>query len=758
MKAPLFSKIIRAAVCCLAVTGGVSQAGQGLVATRVGSRIDVTIDGRFFTSYRFSAEEKYPFFFPVNGPSNASVTSMRNGNYPHHSSLFFGCDLVNGGNYWQEGLTRGQIVSEGPVLESGSSGKEIVITDVCNWKRPDAPQPFRDTRRIVISSPSDSLRQIDFNVTLEALEEVEIKKTNHSLFSARMDSDITPAFSGTMVNAGGDCGEKATFGKPSPWLACFGPRGAKTVEGLVILQHPGNPGFPSPWFTRDYGFLSPTPMFWPADGKSTHFKKGEKLQLRYRVLVFSGTPEQAGIAQRFTEFSGGISQPAANPAAESNAGKYPFRLITLDPGHFHASLVQSRMLPGVSPVVHVYAPEGPDLAMHLDRIQRFNTRKDDPTSWDLKVHAGADFRAKLFAEKPGNIVVLSGNNRDKARNILDSVKAGFHVLSDKPMAITPADFKLLQEAYAVAAQKKLILSDIMTERFEITTQLQRFFAHQPEFFGTIDPGSPGDPSVTKVSVHHFYKSVSGVPLQRPPWFYDVTQQGEAIVDVTTHLVDLVQWEVFPERTLPLDAAKVLNARVWKTKVTPAQFTRSTKVQEFPAYLRPYVDARGDLDIPSNGEFTFLLDGVHAKVSVTWAFEAPAGGGDTHYSLIRGTKASAIIRQGAEQNFKPVLFLEPREGVAPASLETALASIVAEAGKQWPGVGIEKSGKGWTVTVPAKYHVGHEAHFGQVAERFLGFVKSGTMPAWEVPNTLAKYRTIMDAYSLSRKKVTQASSL
>ena len=441
---------------------------------------------------------------------------------------------------------------------------------------------------------------------------------------------------------------------------------------------------------------------------------------------------------------------AASASGQSDAEKYPFRLITLDPGHFHASLVQKRMLPGVSPVVHVYAPEGPDLAMHLDRIKRFNTRTEEPTAWDLKVHASPDFRERMIADKPGNIVVISGNNGNKARNILESVKAGFHVLSDKPMAITPADFKLLQEAYAIAVEKKLILTDIMTERYEITTQLQRFFAQKPEFFGAIDPGSPSDPSVTKVSVHHYFKNVSGVTLQRPPWFYDVKQQGEGIADVTTHLVDLVQWEVFPERIIPLDAAKVLNARIWNTKVTREQFTRSTKVEEFPPYLRSYVDAAGNLDIPVNGEFTFQLNGVHAKISVTWAFEAPAGGGDTHYSLIRGTKACAIIRQGAEQNYKPMLFLEPREGVSLASLEATLTPVMAEVEKTWPGVGVEKSAKGWTVTVPAKYHVGHEAHFGQVAEKFLGYVKTGKVPEWEVPNLLAKYRTIMDAYTMSRK--------
>jgi len=225
-----------------------------------------------------------------------------NGEYPHHSSLFFGCDKVNGGNYWQEGLERGRIASRGPVIES-ASGKEIIIRDACDWTRPDAPQPLRDTRRIVIRAPSPQVRQIDFTITLEAVEKVVISKTNHSLFSARMVPDLTPAFGGMMVNADGAQGEKDAFGKPSPWLVCFGIRDDKPTEGLAILQHPQNPGFPSPWFIRDYGFFSPTPMFWPADGKEALIEKGGKLLLGYRVLFFSGTAESVEISNIFSRYS-----------------------------------------------------------------------------------------------------------------------------------------------------------------------------------------------------------------------------------------------------------------------------------------------------------------------------------------------------------------------------------------------------------------------------------------------------------------------
>lgn len=287
-----------AGVLCL---GSVAAAAE-LKAVKIGSRIDVTVGGDFFTSYRFSADEKYPFFFPVNGPSGASVTSMRNGQFPHHSSLFFGCDKVNGGNYWQEGNERGQILSDGAVIVT-AAGPEIVITDGCRWQRPGAEAPIRDSRRIVISAPSAALRRIDFEITLESLLAVTIEKTNHSLFSVRMDPDLTPAMGGTMINAAGVSGEKGTFGQPSPWMACYGQRGGGESEGLAVLQHPGNRWATAAWFTRDYGFMSPTPMYWPPDGVRVVLAKGEKVTLRYRVLVFAGDPAKTDFSRHYADYS-----------------------------------------------------------------------------------------------------------------------------------------------------------------------------------------------------------------------------------------------------------------------------------------------------------------------------------------------------------------------------------------------------------------------------------------------------------------------
>jgi len=400
--------------------------------------------------------------------------------------------------------------------------------------------------------------------------------------------------------------------------------------------------------------------------------------------------------------------------------------------------------------VHVYAPEGPDVQMHLDKIQGYNTRADNPTHWNEQVYRGADFLDKMIADRAGNVVVMAGNNRLKTDYILKSVDAGFNVLADKPMAIGTANFETLKNAFASAEKKKVLLYDIMTERYEITTMLQRAFSMQPELFGTLEKGTPENPAVTKESVHHFYKNVSGSILTRPSWFMDVAQQGEGIVDVTTHLVDLVQWECFPNQTIDYQKdITFTSARRWTTDMTLSQFSAITKQSAFPDYLKKDVVKDSVLQVYSNGEINYQLRGVYAKVSVIWAYKAPEGTGDTHYSIMRGTKANLIIRQGAEQQYKPTLYIESANGntTVEASLKTVLAAIQ----KEFPGVNVKKQANGWEVIIPDTYKEGHEAHFGRVTQKYLQYLKDGKMPEWEVPNMIAKYYTTTQALELAKKK-------
>ncbi len=264
-------------------------------------RVLIFVADRPFTEYLCETNGKYPYFFPVLGPrTSRSVTTRRETNFPHHSSIFFGCDRVNGGNYWQEANTRGRIVSKNIQLLR-ATGDEIVFEQECSWERPGAPSPFADRRRIAVRAPSQDLRVIDFEVSLTARNKVRIDKTNHSLFSARMAPDLSVLGGGALVNAGGDRSERGTFGKTAAWMDARGKRGEET-EGLVILSHPANRWNPPPWFTRDYGFLSPTPLNW-IEGGFMEMAAGEVLRLRYRVIVHGGDPSTNRWAAELSAFA-----------------------------------------------------------------------------------------------------------------------------------------------------------------------------------------------------------------------------------------------------------------------------------------------------------------------------------------------------------------------------------------------------------------------------------------------------------------------
>ena len=445
--------------------------------------------------------------------------------------------------------------------------------------------------------------------------------------------------------------------------------------------------------------------------------------------------------------SGGSKQTTAEKKTESMEHNYQVRLITIDPGHFHASLVQKRMYEQVSPDVHLYAPEGPDYLQHLARINSYNKRETNPTSWNEIVYTGADFFEKMLADKAGNVVVLSGNNKKKAEYISKSVSSGLNVLADKPMIIDPKDFPLLESAFSVAKEKGLLLYDIMTERFEVTTILQKLLSQKAGLFGHLKTGSIEEPAVTKVSVHHFSKVVSGSQLIRPAWFFDVRQQGEGIVDITTHLVDLIQWECFPEQTLQIGDIRMVSAGRWPTIISKEEFKGVTGVDNFPDYLQEDIKD-GKLNVYSNGEMVYQIKGVFAKVSVEWKYQAPPGGGDTHYSIMHGTNCDLVIKQGADEKFVPTLYVENVKGMPLNDFKVKLKEALGTL--PYDSLGLEDTGRNsFKINIPTKYRVGHEEHFGQVTAKFLEYLKEGKLPDWEVPCMITKYYTTTSALKMAR---------
>ena len=396
-------------------------------------------------------------------------------------------------------------------------------------------------------------------------------------------------------------------------------------------------------------------------------------------------------------------------------------------------------------------PVGVDIAEFLNLAAPFNSRPEDPSKWQYDIHLGTDFREALLMEKPGSIVVLSGRNDEKIDRMLACLNAGFNVLADKPWIIDSSRFALLDSALATAETKKLAAYDIMTERYEITTIIQRRMAADTALFGEIAPGTPENPSVVKRSVHHMSKVVAGKQLRRPAWFFDTSVQGEGLVDVTTHLVDLVFWTLFPEQAI--DYKKDISmtaAKHWPTPLTPAQFGEVTGSPQFPKGFA--LDDKGNLPYFCNGLMHFQVKGVNVEVQVEWNFKAPEGGGDTHYSIIRGTKAHILVRQEKEQNYRPEVYVEPATGADRAETEKALATFIASvAAKDYPGLTVKEEKGRWRIDIPQPLRVGHESHFGQVTAQYLKYAGGEPMPVWERPNMLAKYFVTTKALEMSREK-------
>lgn len=441
---------------------------------------------------------------------------------------------------------------------------------------------------------------------------------------------------------------------------------------------------------------------------------------------------------------GAHNKSVANAGDQANV-----KLITLDPGHFHAALVQKIMYDQISPDVHVYAPEGPDIQRHLEKIKSYNNRAEGATRWHEIVYTGPDFFEKMLREKPGNVVVLSGNNKKKAEYIIKSINAGLNVFADKPMIISPEDFPKLEEAFIIASDKGLVLYDIMTERYEITTILQKELSQKEEVFGKMETGSEKDPAVTKESVHHFSKIVSGASLRRPAWYFDTEQQGDGIVDVATHLVDLVQWECFPGQLLNKNDINMVEARRWSTMITKEEFKEVTGLDNFPGYLIKDVK-EGNLNLFSNGEMKYKIKGIWAKVSVEWKFQAPPGGGDTHYSLMHGTNCDLVIRQTANEKYIPTLYIENFKGTTMIKFIATLKKVLGNLPYDSLNF-MQINDNKLKIIFPEKYRVGQEEHFGQVTAKFLEYMKNGKLPEWEVAGMITKYYTTMSALKMARRK-------
>ena len=421
-------------------------------------------------------------------------------------------------------------------------------------------------------------------------------------------------------------------------------------------------------------------------------------------------------------------------------------LIVVDPGHFHAALVQREMFDGLSPLVRVHAPLEAELLDYLDRIARFNTRAAAPTAWQVDLYAAPYSASRLREEKAGGVVVLSGRNQAKIDLIEVAIDAGLHVLCDKPAIIRREQFARFEAVLAAAAAKKLAVADMMSGRVGIMPRLIRSLTNDADLFGGFQTGTVTEPAVVLGGVHHLLKTVSGVVNRRWPWYFDIGQQGEGLADTGVHLVDRVHEILFPGFALDYRRdVEVIAASRWPTEITSAQFEQVSGVPAWPAELQPWVE--GDrLRYFCNGQVDYRVRGIHARLETVWGWQAAPGRDDTQAALFRGAYCDIELRHGAEEHYRPELYIVPRR-----ALDAEIGQWAQRTALDLPGLDLQRCGQDWRVIVPDALRIGHEAQFAAFARQFFEYARRPeSLPARDRPNLLAKYHVTTKAVALSHR--------
>lgn len=420
--------------------------------------------------------------------------------------------------------------------------------------------------------------------------------------------------------------------------------------------------------------------------------------------------------------------------------------VQVDPGHFHSALVLKESLDGVSSTIHIYSELDQVLLNHLSLVSGFNQRAENPSNWKLEVHTGPDSLDRLIKEKMGEAVIIAGHNRNKIKTILACLENGFHVLADKPWVIEAVDFPLLEKALKVAQEKNLVVMDIMTERWEVVSLLQRELSGSLEIMGPFL--KTGRPALSLRSSHSLCKKVNGLQLRRPVSFFDIAEQGEGLTDVGIHLVDLSMWLLFPDKGIHKNDIRIKSATRWPTILDLSQFQAATGQEKYPASLDDYVE--GDcLTYFGNNTVDFEIHGLNIHVDTRWDFMAGPDGLDTYSAITRGEKARIELRQNEATNFESEIFVKPVSH-SMEQLQMLLEAKIKDLSQKYEGLGLIRHDEEFQLSIPKNLRTGHESHFGMITRQFLSHLrKESPIPSWEFANHLSRYFITVEGVKMAR---------
>jgi len=297
------------------------------------NQIEVSIDGKPYTTFFYGPTVAKPYLYPLRAPSGVAVTRSfpmdkvagESTDHPHQRSLWFAHSSVNGLDYWNNEFayennpkTAGKLghiyVTKVSKVQGGAKTGEIDESSV--WIQPNGIVVLNEDRKMIFHAGGPD-RIVDFDFTLTAKTVVKMADAKDGVFGIRVASGLEepnpksiaePKRTGVMTNAQGGRTEAECWGKRSEWMDYSGTVDGQQV-GVAIFDTPGNSGFPTYWHARGYGLFANN-IFGRSeftnkaepDGSVT-LQPGEQLHFRYRVVVHPGDSASAHIADLYKEWA-----------------------------------------------------------------------------------------------------------------------------------------------------------------------------------------------------------------------------------------------------------------------------------------------------------------------------------------------------------------------------------------------------------------------------------------------------------------------
>lgn len=287
--------------------------------------IEIRKNRKVFTIYHYGDAIR-PYLMPLNGPFGDPVTreyplkKIANGSedHIHHRSCWSAWGDVRLGNeekgtdHWGEGIAAPEEVREISICNAGYALTHLQAK--LQWMDRDGEKPQLDEERnylIYNTLGQETLMDVRLKFTA-AYDDVKFADTKEGGFVAvRVADSYRGEKGGRIENSNGSIGERECWGRKAFWCDYSG-KVKDMVVGITLMDHPENLGYPTYWHVRDYGLMAANPLAiseFKANKKldgSYVLKKGQILNLQYRIFVHAGQAHDAHVEDRYRDF---ISPP-----------------------------------------------------------------------------------------------------------------------------------------------------------------------------------------------------------------------------------------------------------------------------------------------------------------------------------------------------------------------------------------------------------------------------------------------------------------